>query len=258
MLTGTPAVIDGSFGVARITARAESGIDHSFFSWCVVGPLAKKGGDGTHGDPLEFKGGGFKGDIRPLLRPGSMNRAEMNEATPTWVKVRVPANSTWEVRVDGQPDFDLVHRGQFHDTGGGDIVRIVNPTKRTITEKVGIYRYAAVADADPNDEGQSGPVTLSFAPAQPAGLALAAEWDALAGAGAQAENVAGSFDAEITAFTAPPRDRAASRTPPWSGPSTPSHQAGGCRSRRGISAGASTSRSRATAPCAARRSHSYR
>ena len=42
----------------------------------------------------------------------------------------------------------------------------------------------------------------------PAGLALAEEWEGLAGGGAEVENVAGEFDYEITAFTAPERQNA--------------------------------------------------
>ena len=55
-------------------------------------------------------------------------------------------------------------------------------------------------------EGDSKPpVTLSFARAMPAGLALAEEWAALNEAGARAQNVAGEFDSEISVITAPER-----------------------------------------------------
>ena len=202
-LTGSPAVIPGAVGVGRITARAESGADHSFFSWCAVAEMKRVSGDGTFAAPLEFQPGGFKGDIRPLLRPGSMNRADPSEDIPTWVAVRIPPGGEYDLRAESPPgqDFDLIHRGLFHDTGAAaDVVRLENRTTRTVTEKVGIYRWAEAPDAEPNADGP--PVTVSLAPAMPAGLALAAEWDALTGAGAAADNVAGAFDAEITAFTA--------------------------------------------------------
>ena len=133
----------------------------------------------------------------------------------TWFRVSVPAKSTWDFRVespDGE-DFDLMHNGRFHDTGErADIVKLVNATDRTKTEIVGVYLHADANDANVvnrNIEGDSKPpVVLSFAEEMPAGLALAQEWDALNEAGAEAANVAGEFDAEITAFTAPQRQNA--------------------------------------------------
>ena len=204
ILSGAPGVAAGTSGVARLTARSGDGADHSFFSWCVVAEMEAVAGDGSIGSPLEFRPGGFKGDVRPALRPGSMNRAEPTEAIPTWIRIRIPPGGEWDLRLESPPgqDFDMIHRGAFHDTAAAvDEVRLANPTGRAVTELVGIYRWAEAPDSDSNADGD--PVMLSLSPVQPAGLALAAEWDELAGGFAGADNVAGAFDAEVTAFTAP-------------------------------------------------------
>ena len=130
----------------------------------------------------------------------------------TWIKVSVPAESVWEIRLESPEgeDWDMIHRGEFHDTGERtDIVRLENRTGRAVSEKIGIYRFAESSDpnlVNRNGEGDSRPpLIMSFAREMPAGLALAEEWGALNEAGARALNVAGEFDAEISAITAPAR-----------------------------------------------------
>ena len=205
-LRGTPQVFEGAEGVARITASAGGAEDHSYLAWSVVGGLAFTGGGGAEDDPLLVRGGAWSGDLREALLPGRTGRADPRADLMTWIRVSVPPESTWDFRLsspDGE-DFDLIHRGRFHDTAERtDIVRLVNPTGRAVTERIGIYRHGA---NDPSADNSAGdPVIASFAPILPAGLALAQEWDALTGAGAEVENVAGEFDYEITAFTAPAR-----------------------------------------------------
>ena len=206
LLRGSPQVFEGAAGVARITASAGGREDHSYLAWSVAAGLAFTAGSGAEDDPLRVRGGAWTGDLREALRPGRTGRADPRPDLMTWLRVSVPPESAWEFRLaspEGE-DFDIEHRGQFHDTGERtDIVRLVNPTGRAVTERIGVYRHGANDASADNSAGD--PVIASFAPAMPAGLALAQEWESLAGGGAEVENVAGEFDYEITAFTAPAR-----------------------------------------------------
>ena len=216
ILTGSPQVFEGASGVARITATAEGGEDHCFFAWQVVGTLKKSGGDGTHGSPHAFAAGDGVRDIRDMLHDGATDRAGFAPTLATWFRVRVPAGETRDLRLtapEGE-DFDIAFDGGFRETRERtEIVRLTNPTQRSAAFKIGVYRHAKSADhafVNRNEEGAPAkpPVTLSLAPVQPAGLALAEEWDALTGAGAEAQNVAGEFDFEITVWTAPAKANA--------------------------------------------------
>ena len=208
-LTGKVTLGPGRSGIARITATAENGAaDHAYFAWRIGGAMSwTRTGEGGFSDPHRLTGQGSL-DVRDLLRDGAGDGSDISVVT--FFEITVPADTTLEFSLTSPPDedFDMTRAGVFYDSGARtETITLVNRTSREITEKVGIYRYAAETDPSVINRSVEGglshtPVRVTLAPPMPGGADLFDQWRAQE-AGAQAQTVSGEFVAEMAVFSAP-------------------------------------------------------